>query len=194
MMLKMKPKQATERFESSSSQRTRWRSTEALRVWRGEQTTKQTGHFFMRQKLLKSCFLRAKSEFTDLVFAHMVHVSSYNDVWTFSCGVNCVLCLPLCCVAGVFAVLRAWVCRVGLSVSSCGLLSLLSDPEGSDRHTPAAAHSQQDLCHRWVIKDYVAAALWTWTDVCLSESTGSLGNSIRGENIWVDSAQMLKQV
>lgn len=46
-----------------------------------------------------------------------------------------------------------------MSVSSSGLLSLLPDSEGPDRHAPAAAHSQQNLCHRRVLTDNVAAAL-----------------------------------
>lgn len=53
--------------------------------------------------------------------------------------------------AGVFAILRAWVCGAGVSVSSCGLLPLLTYSEGPDCHPPAAAHRQQNLRHRWVL-------------------------------------------
>lgn len=56
----------------------------------------------------------------------------------------------LCGVAGLSEVLWAWVCGAGLSVSSSCLLSLLPNSEGPDCQTSAAAHSQQNLCHRWV--------------------------------------------
>ncbi len=82
-------------------------------------------------------------------------------------------------VAGVPAVLRARVCRAGMSVSSSGLLSLLPDSEGADRHAPAAAHSQQNLCHRRVLTDNVAAAFRAWTVV--SSSTQTEKFCLRGE-------------
>lgn len=58
----------------------------------------------------------------------------------------------------MFAILRARVRGAGVSVSGGGLLSLLADSEGPDRHAPPAAHGQQNLRHRRVLTDNVAAS------------------------------------
>lgn len=72
-----------------------------------------------------------------------------------------------------------------MSVSSSGLLSLLPDSEGPDRHAPAAAHSQQNLCHRRVLTDNVAAALRARAAV----GSGAAGKFIQEGS--ADSAQSL---
>lgn len=69
-------------------------------------------------------------------------------------------CLHVCCIAGVLALLWARVCRAGVPMSSRSLLPLLPDPEGSDCHTPPAAHSQQNLCHRQVLTVSMAEVSW----------------------------------
>lgn len=53
-----------------------------------------------------------------------------------------------------------------MSVSGGGLLPLLPDPEGRDRHAAQAAHGQPDLRHRRVL-----------TDGCWHRATGQPGNS-----------------
>lgn len=67
------------------------------------------------------------------------------------------LALALCCSAGVFALLWAWVCWAGMPVSCRGLLPLFPNPEGPDRHAPPAAHRQQNLCYRQVMSAAAAA-------------------------------------
>lgn len=66
-------------------------------------------------------------------------------------------------------------------MSSRGLLSLLPHPEGSDRHTAAAAHGQQDLCHRSVV---TPRTLWSSTRWHQSPMKWTAFYVTVGKNFW----------
>ncbi len=69
------------------------------------------------------------------------------------------LTLIMCGPSGLSALLRAWICWAGVSVPCCGLLSLLSHTESSDRSIVTATYRQQNMCHRSVLSTSLLSLL-----------------------------------
>ena len=61
---------------------------------------------------------------------------------------------------GLSDILWAWVCGVGLSVPCCGGLSLFTDTESRHCQNAEETHTENHMCHRWVLSPW--CTVWPW--------------------------------